>query len=309
MKNSESYHCYLAYGLKISSIIPLPELSQITGSPADLIVREKQLELPPLQPTSIYRQGREAYFGKKENSLYFHWQDVASFQAKGGSELNVMKAREDLDLQLLNLYLLSEPLGLILHQRGYFLLHGSAIVVSQGVIVFLGKPGAGKSTTAGAFAQNGYAVVADDLVALAVNPQQQTISVIPAFPQLKLWESAVTGLNYDRSLTKPLFSGSQKQAIKPVGNFPDKPNLPLSAIYVVESCPSDLDLKIEKLSPQQGIIDLTRFFSCPHQLLSGIDLSLHFRRCEQIVNQIPLCKLLIPRRFNILSTLVDKLTM
>jgi hypothetical protein len=299
--SAKKYHYYTAYGLQICSAIPLPELCRTEFKKFDLIIQRKQFELPPLTPTSIYRQNKQAYFGKSQKSAFLHWQDIASFQAQGGIRLNVMEVRPNIEPQLLNLYLLSESLGLILHQKGFLLLHGSAVLLEQGVIIFLGKPGAGKSTTAAAFAQKGYTVIADDLVALEIN-SQGLISIIPAFPQLKLWESAIIGLGYQPSQTQPLFTGSRKRVIKAWGDFPSEQKFPVLAIYVLET---NSDLSIAKLTAQEGLIALTRFFSCPHQLLSGSDLSPHFQKCQMIVNQVHLYKILMPKRFSLLNHLIQ----
>lgn len=297
-----NHHHYIAYGLNIRSTLPLPDLHSTSEGKVDLLIEEEKFSLPVLKATAIYRQGREAYFGKRGDSAFLHWENIASFRAEGGKKLSVMKARNDLDEQLLNLYVLSEALGLILHQKGYFLLHGSAVVVNGGVILFIGVPGAGKSTTAGAFTQQGYTVITDDMVALEVTNQ---VSVTSAFPQLKLWENSVDGLNYDYSQTKPLFEGSHKRVIRHHFNFPYTQKLPLSAIYLLEN---SSDFNQERLTSQEGVINLTRFFSCPHDLLSGSDLVRHFQQCQVIATQVPIYRLFLPKKFEILGTIVRKLT-
>ena len=63
-------------------------------------------------------------------------------------------------------YLLGPVFGFTLRLRGVTCLHASAVVIDEQAVVFLGQSGAGKSTTAAAFAQLGYPVLSDDVVAL-----------------------------------------------------------------------------------------------------------------------------------------------
>jgi hypothetical protein len=297
-----AYFDYLAYGLKIKSTLPLPELKSASKGNEQILIKESHFKLPKMSSTSIYRQGIEALFGANENGVFLHWEGVASFCSQNGKELLVMKAKDNLDHELLNLYILSEALGMTLYQRGYFLLHGSAVIINEGVIVFLGIPGAGKSTMAGAFVQGGFTLIADDMVALKVNDE---ISAIPAFPQLKLWPSAVEGLNYSESSTQPLFYGSRKKIIRINDNFPYHKELPLLRIYFLET---GNDFHLEKVTEQEALINLTRFFSCPHQLLKGENLARHFHQSRVIVNKVPVYKLCFPKNFTILKTIVEKLT-
>ena len=63
-------------------------------------------------------------------------------------------------------YLLGPVIGFVLRRRGVTCLHASAVAFGEHAIALAGIPGSGKSTTAAAFAQLGYSVIADDVVAL-----------------------------------------------------------------------------------------------------------------------------------------------
>jgi hypothetical protein len=156
---------YQAYGLNIQSEFLLPELLKGNYQP-DVYIQKGKVKLPQLEPTSINRQGKEAYFGGNPQEAYLRWDGVATLLAKNGDTLIVDRDSEDIDPQVLSLYILSEALGLILYQRGLFLLHASAVLIDGQVVIFAGCPGAGKSTTAAAFAKLGYPVLSDDMVAI-----------------------------------------------------------------------------------------------------------------------------------------------
>ncbi|MCP4397035.1 MAG: hypothetical protein GY801_07015 [bacterium] len=63
---------------------------------------------------------------------------------------------------------IASELGALLHQRELLPLHGSAIKVNDGVCVFVGLSGNGKSTVAAAFRQRGYQVLADDVCVVSI---------------------------------------------------------------------------------------------------------------------------------------------
>jgi hypothetical protein len=86
--------------------------------------------------------------------------------------------------------LLGPAFALALARRGVFLLHASAVVLSGGVIGFLGESGAGKSTLARLLTEvgEGVALAADDLLAV------EGAFALPHFPQLKLDTAATAAI-------------------------------------------------------------------------------------------------------------------
>lgn len=289
---------YQAYGLNIHSDFPLPELLQ-GGDEADIYIQKGKLKPPPLEPTSVNRQGIEALFGGTTQEAYLHWQGIGTLLAKDGTTLIVEPDSDDIDSQLLNLYILSEALGIILNQRGLFLLHASAIKIGEQVIIFAGTPGAGKSTTAAAFARCGYTVLADDMVAMSLDSAGK-VMVYPAFPQIKIWPSAVKGLGYNPSSLPTLFSGSRKRVIRQKENFPIEP-LPLAHIFFLED---GADLKITKMAKTEAFFSLARFFPLPSDLLQGNALKRHFQQCVQFTGEVDIWKVENPKTFEELKNLM-----
>jgi hypothetical protein len=219
--------------------------------------------------------------------------------AKDGTTLIVDPDSDDIEPQLLNLYILSEALGIILYQRGLFLLHASAIKIGEQVVIFAGTPGAGKSTTAAAFAQYGYTVLADDMVAMSLDSSGKAM-VYPAFPQIKIWPSAVKGLGYNPSSLPPLFSSSRKRVIRQKENFPVDP-FPLAHIFFLED---GANLKITQMAKTEAFFSLARFFPLPSDLLQGTALERHFQQCVQLTGEVDIWKVENPKNFEALNNLV-----
>ncbi|HUF24463.1 MAG TPA: hypothetical protein VMN81_10075 [Vicinamibacterales bacterium] len=82
--------------------------------------------------------------------------------------------------------LLHQVLPLAVSRTGRLVLHACAVDTPAGTLAFLGESGAGKSTLAAAFCRRGFALVADD--ALAVDLRGAGIGVWPTADGLRLWE-------------------------------------------------------------------------------------------------------------------------
>jgi hypothetical protein len=89
-------------------------------------------------------------------------------------------------------YLVGPIMGFVLRLRGTIPLHASGIAVNDRAIALLGAPGAGKSTTAAAFAGQGYRILAEDVVAL--QEKDGSFWVLPGYPRVNLWPSSVEAL-------------------------------------------------------------------------------------------------------------------
>ncbi|WP_229254029.1 serine kinase [Dyadobacter sp. NIV53] len=215
-------HYYKAFGLHINSEIELPELSSIEPQALyDLQIKIGPVVLPQLKKTLIYRRGIRAGFGQDNAGiLYLNWDGVGNYSATNGNLLILSPLTTDPNL--LSLFTVSEALGLILFQRGYFLLHASSVQVGNEAWCFMGSPGAGKSTTAAAFVKMGCKLLSDDLTAIGFNNNGEPM-VIPAYPQLKIWEKTVNGLQYDKSELQPVSEGVNKFSYQPKIGFTHEP--------------------------------------------------------------------------------------
>jgi hypothetical protein len=89
-------------------------------------------------------------------------------------------------------YLLGPVLAFVLRLKGRVPLHASAVVVRDRALLFVGDAGAGKSTTAAAFATLGHAVLSDDIV--AVMQTARGPAACPAYPRLSLWADSASAL-------------------------------------------------------------------------------------------------------------------
>ena len=77
---------------------------------------------------------------------------------------------------------------LALSRQYKLVLHGSAVVVDEYAIAFIGESGHGKSTLAADFATSGYSFLTDD--GLQIEPADDTFSVHPSHPSIRLWDDS-----------------------------------------------------------------------------------------------------------------------
>ncbi len=295
---------YTAYGLTIASAIPLPPLHPIAPAPVDLTIRRGHLpESPVPEETKLYRAGLNARFARTDAAmLWLNWSPRLSFMAVNGNELVVDTTETDDDL--IALFTLSEALGLILYQKGYFLLHGSAIQINHKGVVFLGEPGAGKSTTVAAFAQKGVGVLSDDMVCIRTD-EAGTSVLIPAFPQLKIWQNSVDGLQLSTNGLTPVREGVNKFSWHESLTFDDAA-VPLAQVFVLT--PPDASAgSCSKLPASQVPVELLRYFPLPDALLSGDGLNEYFEKSVAIARTTPLFRMSRPADFAKLYGFVDDL--
>jgi hypothetical protein len=141
-------------------------------------------------------------------------------------------------------YLVGPVMGLVLRLKGIVPLHASAVAIENHAVALVGMPGAGKSTTAAAFARQGYSVLSDDIAAL--DDTSDGFLVAPGYPRVNLWPDSARAL-FGSENVLPLVTptwGKHYLPLEQTGcRFQSKP-LPLAAIYVLS------DREPERLTPQ-----------------------------------------------------------
>ncbi len=187
-------------------------------------------------------------------------------------------------------YLLGPVLGLVLRLRGVTCLHASAVVVDGKAIALVGASGAGKSTTAAAFAKAGYKALSDDIVAL--DERSGDFWVRPAYPRIRLWEDSVAALfgaedalplltpTWDKRYLD-LLNGSQRFQAEP---------LPLAAIYLLDERSAESNAPfVEALPDNQKVMTLVAN-TYANYLLDKSMRAAEFASLGRLCRQIPIRK-------------------
>jgi hypothetical protein len=263
---------HIVFGLTVHCNLPIPGLSPLHSSsgPADV---ELHLGVSPSSRTEFRADSEEltytsSYTDETGNPALQIWKttdgsflrlayyDGVQFwlEREGKSAWAVWPAASTVEDTAA--YLLGPVLGLLLRLRGVTCLHASAVSIDNRCVAFVGEEGAGKSTTAAAFAREGRAVISDDVVALVEG--REGFLVMPAYPHLCLWPDSVEML-YGSAEALPRFStGWEKRrlALGDRGMLFENRSLPLGAIYLLgKRHPGPAPLA-EGVRPQAGLLAL-----------------------------------------------------
>ncbi len=280
-------HFYSAYGLTVRSGLALPELrpADAATSTVDVEVRCEALPPPPPFPDG---EARYRYVEPRATETYFAWKGLGAFLVREGREI-VVDPHPDAPADELRLPLLGVVLGILLHQRGRFTLHASAVAVDGGAIAFIGQKGAGKSTTAAALLKRGHALLTDDVLALDVG-ESGDIMAYPAFPQIKLWPASAQGLGYTWSALARLSDDLDKRAVRSLDAFSRHP-LPLRRIYHLADGST---LNAERLRGGRAFAALLSQSYAPRFLGSRASTPAFFDSLQALVRRVPAYRLQRP---------------
>lgn len=173
---------YHAFGLKLESDIPLPELHRGSG-PGDVAIT-----LVPYSDGSINDADARWFDGGGER-VTLRLEGI-EFVVEGGTSISIAPppGTQDNDIRV---WLLGTVMATLLHQRGYFSLHANAVRLGGGgAAAFSGPSGAGKSTLAGLLDRAGFEVLGDDLCAIRFGADGAPM-LYAGIPRLKLWENTL----------------------------------------------------------------------------------------------------------------------
>jgi hypothetical protein len=263
---------YRAYGLVLDSALPLPELDATRASP-DVAIR-----------LSRDRFDRDATrpCRRMPDGWLLSRPPAGDFYVRGGREILIAPDGGRAP-DFLREILLGPAMAMLLHERGRFILHASAVELDGAAVAFLGDSGDGKSTLALALRDRGCRILTDDV--LAIDLQGSRAVAIPAYPQIRLVEKGTSG----------------KRAVPVPRDFVDEPR-PLACAYVL--APGRRGTAIEQLEPQASFLELVRHSYCA-PLVEQTGAPLHFAQCGTLLTAMPVFRLAFERDLTALPLLAD----
>ncbi|MBI3351136.1 MAG: serine kinase [Nitrospirae bacterium] len=248
------------------------------------------MNLPSSKPTAgescTYAAGRE---------VILFWKEIGAFLIREGREI-IFQPVPGAEEHLLRLFILGPVLAVILHQRGFLILHASAVEVNGNAVAFLGGSGWGKSTIAAALNGQGHAVLSDDVVAVDISGKVNP-TLFPGFPQIKLNAEVVSVLSHLPANLPPPHSGLAKY-LCPVNRQITQRPYRLHRLFVLSE---GADQKVESTSRREAVMELISHSYCSRLLREGSQ-SRHFSQCANLANKVSIFRL---RRRRSLSELSD----
>jgi hypothetical protein len=278
---------FRAYNFNIQSDTDLK--IPLSSGNVDLHFLAGEFDLPPLKKTKIFRYNLQAKFGDAGEAYYLYWPQLFAFKI---TKTHIYyKTYNNPSEALLKVFLLSEALGLLMFKNGSFLLHGSAVNINNLVTVFLGKPGAGKSTTVAAFAVENFNVLADDMVVINFNKKNQAM-VTPAFGEIKIWQDASEHLGLTTKNLESAWEGKTKFVFKQNQNLDPKKEFVLNKILILSKT-----TKSQPINKILAPIELLKYFPLAHQLLNNEYVEKHYQDCIKITETVEIEILNRPKSF------------
>jgi HPr Serine kinase C-terminal domain len=286
---------YDAYGLKFCSELPLP-IPESKPGVADVTIRLDQItDTAPasINPKSVLKVTPE--------ETCCHWAPAGIYSVRRGNEI-VIQPDEGADEATLAAWVQGAAISLILHQRGYFVLHASCVAINGQAVAFMGEVGWGKSTTATAFHKKGHRLITDDVV--AVDLASGSPRVIPAFPLVKLLPETAQHFGQDRTQSLQIAGEAEKRLHVFKEPFDQSP-VPLAALYVLGEGDH---VYIDPLAPQAAMLHLIQhaFVARVTDFLNKSGTAkAHFNNVTRLCNTASIGFLRRPRSLDLLPKMVE----
>lgn len=294
-------HSYRAYGINIRSAVPLPDLIS-TDSDGDVRIAYGKVLDSQLTESLV---GNGEVFERPglrvqvtANAMCITWDRVGTFLVYGGSDVLVEPGPGVLEEDL-QPFLTGSVLSVLLHQRGFLVLHASAVAIGNVAVAFLGSKGDGKSTLAAHLQVRGHELIADDIVPVYLENGRPVL--VAGFPRIKLYNDSITAVG-EEPLDYPLIHRFvEKRSFKYSTTASTEP-IPLHSIYVLSE---GEDVGLEQFGDASAFIELTRH-TYVNRYLKALDAeSKHFQQCQQLVKELPVWRLDRPHDFSVMNSVCE----
>ena len=172
---------YRAFDLNFSADLLIPEFLPLSHRPQNIDIQISGATLEKSEDHAIFS---------------FEVPQIANFKIQAGQHISY-QIYPGVTPETLRLFLLGSCMGALLQQRGYIVLHGNAVSMDKkSASIFLGESGAGKSTLAAWYIKKNHYFLADDVCAIKLD-ENNLPCIIPAYPQIKLWQKSADLLNIE----------------------------------------------------------------------------------------------------------------
>ncbi len=266
---------YYAFGLHISSEIKLPGIIETTinNEPDIKIILGK---VKYLLTTSEMENSFNYHLDHVD--VYLWWENIGKVKLSNGNRI-IVDLKHSNKNQIIP-YLLGPVMAMLLHQRGFLVLHGSSVKINGRAIAFLGYSGLGKSTMAINFYMKGYPLITDDILAINFD-KNGSPSVNPGYLHARLSKDSYDNIKENDNFLTPIHLIPEKVFCDTSKGFSPK-KVKLKRIYFIEN---NKEMGISNLNPQKELIHLIKH-SVTYWIFKENDQTKNFTQCANLVNNI-----------------------
>lgn len=289
---------YFAYGLTIASNIDFPELYVIppTQKP-DVLVNIGNI--PAHLP--VNENGNQVNIHITATEYFLFVNDAGSFYAVNGNEV-IIEPIANADMKVVRIFFLSNAMTAILYQRKLVPIHAAAIYDANGIVLFLGDSGAGKSTTTATLQAKGYRVFSDDVCVPIKNADG--LSAFAAYPMMKLWKDSFEKANIGRYQEEDRLRPDLDKYGKLFNESFITEARPIKKIFILEK--SDTD--VFQYMPVKGIeaFKYLQNYAYRYQYIEIMGVTkAYFDIISALSNQIPIFVITRPSQEDTLSRVIE----
>ncbi|MES2377126.1 MAG: serine kinase [Bacteroidota bacterium] len=292
---------YWGFGLHILSEIEFPEFM-----PADFDKPDLTISVGPvperLSGDDVVHKVRVSmspteYLQKVLN--------VATYYVANGTELHI-NPQPGSDEKSIRLFLLSNAMAAVLHQRNTIPLHASAVFHEDGVVLFCGQSGAGKSTIVTALQKKGYKVFSDDVCVLKASGDDESLIVaVPSYPMMKLWIDSFnkTGIQMagEEDRIRPHLA---KYARFYHDEYEIAPR-PIKQVFMLDANSLEQQAEIKKMTPIESFNALQRNTYRHVQMNAMKKRDFHFSMVSKLAAAVPVSRISRPAHENTVNQVVE----
>lgn len=298
--DTKNRYKYSVYGLILEANRTLTELPQANkDAEVDVVVDfcGEEASALPLAVDNV-KSGLDLISEGDTDYYHFWFRGHGSMDFKVNSSGTYISASWTLGvIAEVNSLLYGQILGCTLRLRGNLCLHACVIKIDDFAIAIVGESGAGKSTMAAALAQQGHAILADDVAVF--KEESGHFSIQPGYPRLRMWPKSIKALYGSESGLDKIFSFSEKRFLdlndqdgESEWQFYRQP-LPVAAIYVLDKRSTEVSTpRIETVPPTLATMNLMNNRSASHLKLDLDRQAQEFAGFGRIAAKVPVKKII-----------------
>jgi hypothetical protein len=292
---------YWAYGLLIESELEFPEFLAYPFEKSDVTIR--------IGSTPAMLSGEDHYVNgdvsMDSNRFLLKLPEIATYYAQNGNEV-IVALLPNAELKSVRLFLLSNVLSAILHQRNLIPLHASGIIHNDQVILFCGESGAGKSTLVTKLQQSGYQLFTDD-VCVIIPTATGKITLVPSYPMIKLWADSFERIGLPAANEELRIRAEMPKYAKFYHDQFDITPREIKQIFILAKDAEQSEIAIRKLSAVEAFTELQQNSYRRGQMRAMNKKPVHFSMISSIIKDTPTFKSTRPASENTLDELMQKI--
>jgi hypothetical protein len=209
LKGNNLEYTYWAFGLKVGSELPFPELLPLQNDDlCDLTVAWGAI---PVIEKTLNGFHSETY-DITPTSYRIAIKDVASYYVREGKNI-IIEACKNADQDSIRLFCLSNAFAAALHHRKTIPIHCAALIDKGELVLILGNSGAGKSTTMASLVQRGLKPFSDDVCVPLHDPETGKISLFSSYPMMKFWKETLELVGVENAVDRKIRPDMEKYGI------------------------------------------------------------------------------------------------